>query len=117
MSGLSQLTAIGSQSEWLSGSPQVSFWKSSFKRYTNFAQQVEEQNIEGLPANNGMSAVRLSKNGDMLSYIYLSALSGTTNVETNWGHVIDHIDVLVGGNIVDTIDYTFTSNVAPPNRG
>ena len=34
--GLMQLVAYGAQDMYLSGAPQISFWKTTYKRYTNF---------------------------------------------------------------------------------
>ena len=117
MSGLSQLTAVGAQSEFLSGNPEISFWKSSFKRFSNFSQQVEEVTMDGNPANNNMTGIRIPKKGDMLSFIYLSAIDGTSgNASIDWSTVIDHVDVLVGGSKVDTLDFNFTSNISPQTQ-
>ena len=71
-------------------------------RHTNFSQQVEEVTMEGNPGNNRMTGIRINKKGDLLSYIYLTTFSGAANAEVQWNDVIDHIDVLVGGSIVDT---------------
>ena len=113
--GLTQLVAIGAQDVFLTGDPQVSFFRSNFKRHTNFAQGVEEQVIEGKPSNNGFTGIHIQKKGDMLSYIYLSAITagGTSNETFDWSTVIDRVDLLVGGQIIDTQDFTYNRSIAP----
>ena len=38
--GLMQLVAYGAQDVYLTGSPQISFFKSAYRRHTNFAMQM-----------------------------------------------------------------------------
>ena len=38
--GIAQLVAVGAQDAHLVGSPEVSFFRSTYKRYTNFSQTV-----------------------------------------------------------------------------
>ena len=70
--GIAQLVAIGAQDAHLVGQPEVSFFRSNYKRHTNFAQTVERQTIQGNPSANGMSTVRFERKGDMLGYVYIS---------------------------------------------
>ena len=51
--GIAQLVAVGAQDAHLVGSPEVSFFRSTYKRYTNFSQTVERQVIQGNVNNNG----------------------------------------------------------------
>ena len=113
MSGITQLVAVGAQDVYLMGDPQVSFFRTNFKRHTNFAQSVEEQLLEGEPADNGMSGVRVERKGDMLSYMYITALSGSTIVEPDWESVIDKVELYVGGQLIDSHDSLFSSEVLP----
>ena len=114
MSGaITKLVAIGAQDVYLVGDPQVSFFRSNFKRHTNFTQQVSELTIEGRPAANGMSGVRIEKKGDLLSYMYLTAMDNADNVSANWANVIDKIDLFIGGQQIDSQDFSYSSNIAP----
>ena len=42
-SGIVQLVAIGAQDEYIMGSPEISFFISTFKRHSNFSQSVESK--------------------------------------------------------------------------
>ena len=69
--GIAQLVAVGAQDVHLVGQPEVSFFRSTYKRHTNFSQTVERQVIQGNVSNGGMSTVRFERKGDMLNYVYL----------------------------------------------
>lgn len=112
--GISQLVAIGAQDAHLVGNPEVSFFRSNYKRHTNFARVVDRQIIQGNVANNGMSTVRIERNGDMIGNMYFVINDGvTTQQTTNWTTLIDKIELLIGGQIIDTQDSTFTERLAP----
>ena len=115
--GITQLVAIGAQDAHLVGDPQVSFFKSTYKRHTNFSMVTERQVIQGNVSNDGMSTVRFERKGDLLSQVYIMCKdnSGATPVaksETDWTILIDKIEWLVGGQVIDTQDSAFTENIA-----
>ena len=114
MSGsITQLVSIGAQDVYLTGNPEVSFFRANYKRHTNFAHVVNRQVLQGAVNKAAMSSVRLERKGDMVSYVYLTKRTGLTQVQfvpTD----IDHIDFLIGGQIIDTQDNTFINYVADP---
>jgi len=113
--GITQLVAVGIQDAYLTSNPEVSFFRSSYKRYTHFAQNVERQVIQGNPNVNGVSLIRFEKKGDLLSDVYLTARdpNNTSNVNTNWSQIISKLELMIGGQIIDTQDMTYTSNIEP----
>ena len=103
--GITQLVAVGAQDVHLVGNPEVSLFQSQYKRHTNFAQLTDRQVIQGNPVANGMSSVRLERKGDLISQIYLTVKRGANAVELSpgeWENVIDKVEILVGGQIIDT---------------
>lgn len=113
--GITQLVATGVQDMYLSGNPEISFFRSSYKRYTHFAANVERQLIQGTPGPTGVSTIRFEKKGDLLSHVYLTALDQNmaSNVNINWSTVISKMELMIGGQIIDTHDFTYTSNIEP----
>ena len=111
--GIVQLVATGAQDAWLTGKPEVSFFRSSYKRYTHYANSPERQLIQGNPSAGNISTIRLEKKGDLVNYIYLIAKDSTGALipGINWTNVIDKVELLIGGQIVDTQDITWMSNV------
>ena len=113
--GVVQLVAVGPQDAWLTGKPEVSFYRSNYKRYTHYANSVERQVIQGAPIANGISTIRFEKKGDLLSYVYLTARdsNGAGIVGLDWSKVIDKVELMIGGQIVDTHDFEYMSDIEP----
>jgi len=114
--GIAQLVAVGAQDAHLVGQPEVSFFRSNYKRHTNFAQTVEKQVIQGNPSSNGMSTVRFERKGDMVGYVYIAANDGTKAVKfspADWVNAISKVELLVGGQVIDEQTSQFSQYIAP----
>ena len=112
--GIAQLVAVGAQDVHLVGQPEVSFFRSTYKRHTNFSQTVERQVIQGNVSNNGMSTIRFERKGDMLNYVYLVPNTGTaTTAVADWTTMVSKIELLVGGQVIDEQDSTYSTLIAP----
>ena len=114
--GIAQLVAVGAQDVHLVGQPEVSFFRSNYKRHTNFAQTVERQVIQGNPTANGMSTVRFDRKGDLLGYVYLTCDDGTkvlTKGIDDWTANISKVELLIGGQVIDTQTSDFSQKLAP----
>ena len=53
-SGLIQLVKYGSQDLFFTGNPQISFFKTVYRRYTNFAIDTVKQNFQNIDTLNSM---------------------------------------------------------------
>ena len=113
--GIVQLVATGPQDAWLTGKPEISFFRSNYKRYTHYANSVECQVIQGVPIGGGISTIRFEKKGDLLSYVYFTAkdANGTSIAQLDWTKVIDKVDLYIGGQIVDTHDIEYMTDIEP----
>jgi hypothetical protein len=114
--GIAQLVAVGAQDAHLVGQPEISFFRSTYKRHTNFSQTVERQVIQGNVSNGGMSTVRFERKGDLLSYVYLvpndgSAAQGYSAAD--WRTKIAKVELLIGGQVIDDQDSTYSTLIAP----
>lgn len=119
--GITQLVAIGAQDAHLVGNPEVSFFRSTYKRHTNFSQTVERQVIQGNVSNNGTSTVRFERKGDLLGYVYLTISDGNQSLSLSditspsgpaWTDLISKVELLIGGQVIDDQDALFSSNIA-----
>lgn len=111
--GIAQLVAVGPQDVHLVGKPEISFFRSHFKRHTNFSLFTQTQTIQGKPAANGMSVVKFERLGDLLNYVTLTAtFNGESNLIADWSNVIDSAELLIGGQVIDTQDSIFTQEIA-----
>ena len=113
--GVVQLVAVGPQDAWLTGKPEVSFYRSNYKRYTHYSNSVERQVIQGQPIAGGISTIRFEKKGDLLSYVYLNIRdsNGANLVNPDWTRIIDKVELLIGGQIVDTQDIEYMTDIEP----
>lgn len=112
--GVSQLVAIGAQDAFITGKPEVSFFQSTYKRHTNFAQVVDRQIIQGTPTPGGMSTIRFERRGDLLGFVYLVANDGTkTLAPEDWTQMISSAELYIGGQLIDAQDSNFTERIAP----
>jgi hypothetical protein len=99
--GLMQLVAYGAQDIYLTGNPQITFWKVVYRRHTNFAKESIEQTMNGTVATSGRTTVTVSRNGDLLSRVYVQ--STTANPHTLNASVaeLDNVEVQIGGQQID----------------
>ncbi len=109
--GLMQLVAYGAQDIYLTGKPQITFFKSVYRRYTNFAVESIQQDVLATPQFGSRVTVTIARNGDLLKRVWIEysprdILSGISpageTVAANLGHaLIDYIDIEIGGQLID----------------
>ena len=71
--GLMQLVAYGAQDIYLTGNPQITFFKVVYRRHTNFAMESIEQTFNGTANFGKRVTCTISRNGDLIHRIYLQA--------------------------------------------
>ena len=99
--GLMQLVAYGAQDIYLSGNPQITFFKVVYRRHTNFAVESIEQTHNGSAAAGSKISVTVSRNGDLLSQVWLAwEASGAVPSYASLG-AIDNVEVEIGGQVID----------------
>ena len=115
--GLMQLVAYGAQDVYLTGNPQITFWKVSYKRHTNFAMESIEQTFNGQADFGRRVTCTISRNGDLAYRTYLQVtlpeISQTLKNTTGGGAVyarwldfpgeqlISVVEVEIGGQRID----------------
>ena len=77
--GLMQLVAYGAQDIYLTGNPQITFFKVVYRRHTNFSMESIEQTWNG-NALCGRATATISRNGDLVHKLYLQQ---TATVQSN----------------------------------
>jgi hypothetical protein len=101
--GLMQLVAYGAQDIYLTGNPQITFFKVVYRRHTNFSMETIQQTINGssvLPAAGATSngTVTVSRNGDLLGalYVHLPSFDGTAA-----NRAVNEVRLEIGGQEID----------------
>ena len=111
-----QLVAYGAQDVYLTGNPQITFWKVSYKRHTNFAMESIEQTFNGQADFGRRVTCTISRNGDLAYRTYLQvtlpeinqSMKGTSQdgVYARWldfpgEQLISQVEVEIGGQRID----------------
>ena len=101
--GLMQLVAYGAQDIYLTGNPQITFFKVVYRRHTNFSMESIEQTFNGSVGYGNRVTATISRNGDLVKRIWLqgniTALNGAT---TERGHkLVSEVELEIGGQRVD----------------
>jgi hypothetical protein len=114
--GLMQLVAYGQQDMYLTGRPQISFWKVTYRRYTNFAVESIEQTFNGQADFGRRVTCVIARNGDLAYRTYLQVTLPEINqnlanvqggaVYARWldyigEHMLSQYEVEVGGQRID----------------
>ena len=104
--GLMQLVAYGAQDIYLTGNPQITFFKVVYRRHTNFSMESIEQTTNGQTTSaRARVTSTISRNGDLIYRIYhqvsnLLNASGVSNIGAN---IFDTVEIEIGGQKIDRI--------------
>ena len=118
--GLMQLVAYGAQDVYLTGNPQITFWKVTYRRHTNFAMESIEQTFNGQCDFGRRVTCTISRNGDLAFRTYLQVTLPEINqqmltiasgaqgkgVYARWldfpgEQMISQVEVEIGGQRID----------------
>jgi hypothetical protein len=104
--GLMQLVAYGAQDIYLSGNPQITFFKVVYRRHTNFSMESIRQTFNGATGYDRKVTCTVSRNGDLIHRVYVQAeLPDITDKGkyTDWaGHkLVKSVEVEIGGQRID----------------
>ena len=98
-----QLVAYGAQDIYLTGNPQITFFKVVYRRHTNFSMEAIEQTWNGSSSADGRCTATISRNGDLVHRMYLEVKSGSNGDSgANPGsQSITDLELEIGGQKID----------------
>ena len=100
-----QLVAYGAQDIYLTGNPQITFFKVVYRRHTNFSMEAIAQTWSGSSTTNGRCTATISRNGDLVYRMYLEvgcADAGAMAASNNPGSAfIKSVELEIGGQKID----------------
>ena len=102
-----QLVAYGAQDIYLTGNPQITFFKVVYRRHTNFAVESIEQTFNGAATRGSKFSCTISRNGDLLHRVYLEldlaedGGNATDPATINGFDLIDYAAVEIGAQCID----------------
>ena len=99
--GLMQLVAYGAQDIYLTGNPQITFFKVVYRRHTNFSMESIEQTVNGSSKTGGGSAtVTISRNGDLVHKVYVGLANTGASTDSGLAH-LKEVELEIGGQRID----------------
>lgn len=114
---LIDLVAKGAQDAYITGDPQVSFFRQNYKRHTNFALKPERMDYIGTFAAGNEVTIPIRSKGDLLSYVWIEA-ENISNVLANDNGLFStgtadttEFVLMIGGQEVCKLDAFFIQGV------
>jgi len=107
-----QLVAYGAQDIYLTGNPQITFFKVVYRRHTNFSMEAIEQTFNGTADFGKRVTCTISRNGDLIHRVYLQVTlpsvenGGVSSAYFRWVNyvglfIIKAVEVEIGGQRID----------------
>jgi len=95
-----QLVAYGAQDIYLTGNPQITFFKVVYRRHTNFSMECIRQTINGNNnfRDSGEGNVTISRNGDLVHKIYVE--TGADNI-VDGSKIVHEAELEIGGQRIE----------------
>lgn len=118
--GLLLLVSVGKENLYLSGQPEITYFKLVYKQYTNFSIETIPQYFKTDPDFSRKTTINISKNADLLNNIYLfvklpsippcihsylpNGIKKFRWIDKIGLGMIKSIDIEIGGVLVDSIN-------------
>jgi hypothetical protein len=116
--GLLQLVAYGAQDVYLTGNPQITFFKVVYRRHTNFAMEAIEQTYNGNTNFGSRVSVLITRNGDLINRVYFNGViknTATPGTGNDWAtdnkdvglvsyfgqKLLKNVELEIGGQRID----------------
>jgi len=101
-----QLVAYGAQDIYLTGNPQITFFKVVYRRHTNFSMESIEQTWEGTSDGvDGRCSATISRNGDLVHRMYIEVTGdgemASTDQHNIGSSIINTVELEIGGQKID----------------
>tara|TARA_B100000405_G_scaffold234218_1_gene168147 strand:- start:1787 stop:2884 length:1098 start_codon:yes stop_codon:yes gene_type:complete len=117
---LIELVSVGAQDVFITGDPEVSFFRQSYKRHTNFAMKPERMDYIGTFGANNEITIPIRSKGDLMSYIWIED-TNIANVQNNNNGLFSQnasnpteFSLYIGGQKVAQLDSLFIQGVHNP---
>ena len=116
---LIDLVSVGAQDVYITGDPQVSFFRQNYKRHTNFAIKPERMDYIGTFESGNEVSIPIKSKGDLLSYVWIE--NANINTRNNNDSIFSdaaasetsptEFSLWIGGQEVTKLDTLFINTV------
>jgi hypothetical protein len=100
--GLLQLVATGKQDLFLTGNPQISFFKMVYRRHTSFATESQPMYFDGTPNFGQRITCLIPRRGDLLGRVYLDVT--LPQIRDTSGNVLSYTNS-IGNALIQEITF------------
>ena len=108
--GLIQLAAYGAEDIIITGDPEITLFKSIYKRHTNFSMESIQLLFTDIPQFNKTSFINIKKNGDLVNRLYLElTLPYNINLtDSFWTNrigyrLLNYVELYIGKKLIDRL--------------
>ncbi len=106
-----QLVAYGAQDIYLTGNPQITFFKVVYRRHTNFSVEPIELAFDGSVGAGKKVSVTIARHGDLVHRMWVEA-KVTSAAAAESLSLIKSVEVEIGGQKIDKHYYRFMHGYA-----
>ena len=96
-----QLVAYGAQDIYLTGNPQITFFKVVYRRHTNFSMETISQSLDGnatIGTSNNEASCTIARNGDLIHKMYVASSSEGIH---HGSKIVKSAELEIGGQRID----------------
>jgi hypothetical protein len=106
--GLIQLASYGGADIYITGNPEITYFKTVYRRHTNFAKESIIQHIDGRVGYGRTVNIDITRAGDLLGAIWLQLRPPFFAAANTWYYtqglgnaLIKRVDLVIGGQLID----------------
>ena len=106
--GLIQLASYGGADIYITGNPEITYFKTVYRRHTNFAKESIIQHIDGRVGYGRTVNIDITRAGDLLGAIWLQLRPPFFTAENTWYYtqglgnaLVKRVDLVIGGQLID----------------
>lgn len=103
--GYMYLESMGDMDDYLIVNPEITFFKSVYRRYTNFSQELMSFQLNGSFGFGRKNTITIPRNGDLIGDLFLEVvLSNTTTHCYGLGNaLVESAELTMGGSVIEYI--------------
>ena len=106
--GLIQLASYGGADIYITGNPEITYFKTVYRRHTNFAKESIIQHIDGRVGYGRTVNIDITRAGDLLGAIWLQLRPPFFTAADTWYYtqglgnaLVKRVDLVIGGQLID----------------
>lgn len=106
--GLIQLASYGGADIYITGNPEITYFKTVYRRHTNFAKESIIQHIDGRVGYGRTVNIDITRAGDLLGAIWLQLRPPFFTTADTWYYtqglgnaLVKRVDLVIGGQLID----------------